>query len=157
MQAAVFADSFIRNEGIMENIFDTILESKTSILLVEDNPAQSKLLKRWIETAGDFNITIVENGTLGLKSIQEGSWDLVISDIHVPGTNGLEITRMMKTENISTPILLVTAHEGLGAANQALRDMADAWLPKPFSKAAILEKIMELLGLQKEKPLTEAA
>jgi CheY-like chemotaxis protein len=157
MTHAAFALAITRNEGIMENIYDNILESKTSILLVEDNPAQSKLLKRWIETSGDFNITIVENGTVGLKSIQEGSWDLVISDIHVPGINGLEITRAMKTENIDTPILLVTAHEGLGAANQALRDMADAWLPKPFSKSDILGKIAELLGLHKEKPLTEAA
>jgi CheY-like chemotaxis protein len=157
MTHKAFALAITRNEGIMENFYENILQSKTTILLVEDNPAQSKLLKRWIETAGDFNITIVENGTLGLKSIQEGSWDLVISDIHVPGINGLEITRTMKTENISTPILLVTAHEGLGAANQALRDMADAWLPKPFSKSDILGKIAELLGIHKEKPLTEAA
>src|SRR5689334_10071936 len=85
MTHTAFALAITRNEGIMENIYENLLKSKTSILLVEDNPAQSKLLKRWIETAGDFNITIVENGTLGLKSIQQGSWDLVISDIHVPG------------------------------------------------------------------------
>jgi CheY-like chemotaxis protein len=154
----VFALAIPGNEGIMENINENVLQStKTCILLVEDNPAQSKLLKRWVETAGDFDVTIVETGTLGLKSIQQAKWDLVISDIHVPGINGLEITRIMKEENIPTPILLVTAHDGLGAANQALRDLADDYLTKPFSKSAILGKISNLLNMHKESPMTEAA
>jgi CheY-like chemotaxis protein len=145
-------------EGIMENTYENVLQStKTSILLIEDNPPQSKLLKRWIEMTGSFDVTIVETGTLGLKSIQQAKWDLVISDIHVPGITGLEIARIMKTENIPTPILLVTAHSGLGANNQALRDMADDFLTKPFSKSDILGKINELLDVQKDRHLTEAA
>jgi CheY-like chemotaxis protein len=154
----VFALAIPANEGIMENIEENVLQSaKICILLVEDNPAQSKLLKRWVETTGNFDITIVENGALALKSIQQAKWDLVISDIHVPGATGLEITRFMKEENIATPILLVTAHDGLGGANLALRNMADDYLTKPFSKSAILEKISDLLQLHKEKPMTEAA
>src|SRR5690349_14428225 len=99
----------------MENTYENLLQpTGTNILLIEDNPPQAKLLKRWIEMTGAFNVTIVENGTLGLRSIQQAKWDLVISDIHVPGTTGLEIARVMKTENIATPILLVTAHDGLG-------------------------------------------
>jgi two-component system OmpR family response regulator len=146
------------NEGIMENTYENLLQStETNILLIEDNPPQAKLLKRWIEMAGGYNVTIVENGTLGLRSIQQAKWDLVISDIHVPGTTGLEIARIMKTENITTPILLVTAHDGLGANNQALRDMADDYLTKPFSKSVIVGKITELLNPHKDQSLTEAA
>jgi CheY-like chemotaxis protein len=141
----------------MENTYANSTQTSRNILLVEDNPAQSKLLKRWIETAGNFNVTIVENGKSGLQSVQEGNWDLVISDIHIPGLNGLELTRIMKAENINTPILLVTAHEGLDAPSQALKNQADGYLTKPFSKSAILSVIMNLIGLFQTKGLTEAA
>lgn len=141
----------------MENMYNSATPTAANILLVEDNPAQSKLLKRWIETAGSFNITIVENGNVGLMYAQQGNWDLVISDIHVPGINGLELTRSMKAEGIHTPILLVSAHDGLGAANEALRNQADGYLTKPFSKSDILSKIKNLMGLDQPKELSEAA
>lgn len=141
----------------MENIYENSAQTSGNILLVEDNPAQSKLLKRWIETAGSFNVTIVENGNSGLKSVQEGNWDLVISDIHLPGLNGLELTRIMKAENINIPILLVTAHERLDATSQALKNQADDYLTKPFSKSAILSKIESLIGHYQTRELTEAA
>jgi CheY-like chemotaxis protein len=141
----------------MENMYDNSAQTAGNILLVEDNPAQSKLLKRWIETAGSFNVTIVENGNVGLLYVQQGNWDLVISDIHIPGINGLELTRTMKAERINTPILLVSAHEGMGAANEALKNQADAYLTKPFSKSAIISKINNLIGHYQTDELTEAA
>ncbi len=141
----------------MENIFDNTTQTSGNILLVEDNPAQSKLLKRWIETAGSFNVTIVENGNVGLTHVQQGNWDLVISDIHVPGINGLELTRIMKAENIDVPILLVTAHERLDAASQVIKDQADDYLTKPFSKSAIIHKIVNLISHYQTKDLTVAA
>lgn len=142
----------------MENTYENQLQpNKINILLIEDNPPQAKLLQRWIEMAGNFNVTIVENGASGLHSIQNAKFHLVICDIHVPGINGLEIARIMKRENIITPILLVTAHDGMGADNQALRDLADDYLTKPFSKSVILRKIDELLAVQKERALTDAA
>jgi two-component system, OmpR family, response regulator len=141
----------------MENIYGNSTQTSGNILLVEDNPAQSKLLKRWIETAGSFTVTIVENGNTGLRSVQDGNWDLVISDIHIPGLNGLELTRIMKAENINIPILLVTAHENLDATSQALKNQADDYLTKPFSKSAILSKIVNLIGHYQTKDLTVAA
>lgn len=141
----------------MENMYNSATPTAANILLVEDNPAQSKLLKRWIETAGSFNVTIVENGNVGLMYAQQGNWDLVISDIHIPGMNGLELTRSLKADSISTPILLVSAHDGLGAANEALKNLADAYLPKPFSKSDIVSKIKNLICLDQPKELSEAA
>lgn len=116
-----------------------------NILLVEDNESQSKLLKRWIETAGSFNVSIVENGNAGWQSIHDGSWDLVISDIHIPGLNGLELTKAMKSENLSVPILLISAHDKLDAHSVEMRGQADDYLIKPFSKSVFVNKITNLI------------
>lgn len=126
--------------------YEAILTPACNILLIEDNQSQSKLLKRWIEVTGNFNVTIVENGQAGLKSIQDGNWDLVISDIHVPGINGLELTRHIKTEQLPVPILLISAHDGLDANSQALRNQADDYLVKPFAKNIFVSKIENLLS-----------
>ena|ERR1051325_6145706 len=120
-----------------------------NILLIEDNQSQSKLLKRWIEVTGNFTVTIVENGRAGLQSIQDGTWDLIISDIHVPGMNGLELTRHIKTENLPVPILLISAHDKLDPANLELRSQADDYLVKPFAKNLFASKITSLLERHK--------
>ena len=129
--------------------FEAILTPTCNILLIEDNQSQSRLLKRWIEVTGNFNVTIVENGQAGLKSIQDGEWDLVISDIHVPGINGLELTRHIKTEHLPVPILLISAHDKLDANSQALRSQADDYLVKPFAKNIFVSKIESLLSRNK--------
>jgi two-component system, OmpR family, response regulator len=130
----------------MDINFDTILKPSCNILLIEDNPSQSKLLKRWIEVSGSFNVTIVENGAAGWQSLQAGQYDLVISDIHVPGLNGLELTRHIKSENLPVPILLISAHDKLDAASQALRNQADDYLMKPFAKNVFASKIFDLIS-----------
>src|ERR1051325_5478326 len=101
-----------------------------NILLIEDNQSQSRLLKRWIEVTGNFNVTVVENGRAGLQSIQDGKWDLIISDIHVPGMSGLELTQRIKAEKLSVPILLISAHDELRAYHQEVRAQADDYLLK---------------------------
>ena len=133
----------------MDINFDNSRQPSGNILLIEDNPSQSKLLKRWIEVTGSFNVTIVENGAVGWQSLQAGQWDLVISDIHVPGLNGLELTRHIKSENLPVPILLISAHDGLDAASQALRNQADDYLVKPFAKNIFASKIANLISRSK--------
>jgi DNA-binding response OmpR family regulator len=133
----------------MDITFDNSLRPSGNILLIEDNLSQAKLLKRWIDITGSFNVTIVENGAVGWQSVQAGQWDLVISDIHVPGLNGLELTRHIKAENLPVPILLISAHEGLDAASQALRNQADAYLVKPFARNTFSDKITCLINRHK--------
>jgi two-component system OmpR family response regulator len=139
----------------MDINFSNSLQPSGNILLIEDNQSQSKLLKRWIEVTGDFNVTIVENGAAGWQSVQDGQWDLVISDIHVPGLNGLELTRHMKAENLPVPILLISAHSGLDSANQELRNQADDYLVKPFAKNIFANKITNLISRNKAVFLSE--
>lgn len=130
----------------MDINFENALQPSGNILLIEDNPSQSKLLKRWIEISGCFNVTIVENGAKGWQSLQTSQWDLVISDIHVPGLNGLELTRHIKAHNLPVPILLISAHDGLDTASQELRNQADDYLTKPFAKNLFVGKILDLLN-----------
>lgn len=116
-----------------------------SILLVEDSLDQANLMLRWLELAGEYRITHAQDGVRGAALAQQQRWDLVITDLNLPGSSGIEVIRASKALHPETPVLVVTAYRDQSHAAEAIREGADGFLPKPFERATLTDKALELL------------
>ena len=121
------------------------------VLLVEDDGDQGRLVSRWLEETGKYAVAHAANGPDGEAMIRSGDWDIVITDIQLPGMSGLDLLRVSKEVLRYTPTLLTTAHERLDYAVQAIRGRADDFLLKPLKREPFLEKVAALV----EQGLTE--
>ena len=114
------------------------------ILLVEDDKKIATIVKRGLEAEG-FTVEVAFDGTDGLWLATEGSFDLIILDIMLPGRNGYQICADLREAGDWTPILMLTAKDGDLDEAEALDSGADDYLTKPFSFAVLVARIRALL------------
>jgi DNA-binding response OmpR family regulator len=114
------------------------------ILLVEDDKKIATIVKRGLEAEG-FTVEVAFDGTDGLWLATEGSFDLIVLDIMLPGRNGYQICADLREAGDWTPILMLTAKDGDLDEAEALDTGADDYLTKPFSFAVLVARIRALL------------
>lgn len=114
------------------------------ILLVEDDKKIATMVKRGLEAEG-FTVEVAFTGTDGLWLAQEGSYDLIVLDILLPGRNGFQICAELRDAGDWTPILMLTAKDGELDEAEALDTGADDYLTKPFSFAVLVARVRALL------------
>ena len=114
------------------------------ILLVEDDKKIATIVKRGLEAEG-FTVEVAFNGVDGLWLAREGSFDLIVLDIMLPGRNGYQVCADLREAGDWTPILMLTAKDGDLDEAEALDTGADDYLTKPFSFAVLVARIRALL------------
>jgi DNA-binding response OmpR family regulator len=114
------------------------------ILLVEDDKKIATMVKRGLEAEG-FTVEVALTGSDGLWLAQEGSHDLIILDIMLPGRNGFQICADLRDAGDWTPILMLTAKDGDLDEAEALDTGADDYITKPFSFAVLTARARALL------------
>ena len=116
------------------------------VLVVEDSATQVQKLKESLESNG-FSVTIASNGAAGVAAVRACMPDLVISDIVMPGLNGYEMCREIKTDARlkDTPVILLTSLSDPEDLIRGLECGADGFTVKSGSDAPILEAIERLL------------
>lgn len=125
------------------------------ILIVEDEEIQRKQLVRALERK-DRNIQAVSSGEEALRLLANARFDLVISDLKMPGISGLELVRRIKGASPHTSLLLITAHGTVDSAIEAMKIGVEDYLTKPFGSDElniVIEKIFEKRGLLAEYSL----
>jgi two-component system, OmpR family, response regulator len=118
--------------------------ARVKILLVEDDKKIATIVKRGLEAEG-FTVEVAFDGTDGLWLATEGSFDLIVLDIMLPGCNGYQICADLREAGDWTPILMLTAKDGDLDEAEALDTGADDYLTKPFSFAVLVARIRALL------------
>lgn len=113
------------------------------ILIIEDDPAILKLLQRGLTYEG-YQVDIATDGRSGLNLARNRHPDLVILDWMLPGMDGLEVCRRLRTGG-SLPILMLTAKDTIQDRVQGLDAGADDYLVKPFNLDELLARIRALL------------
>jgi two-component system, OmpR family, response regulator len=114
------------------------------LLLVEDERRLAASLKRGL--AGDgFAVDVAWDGPEGLWRARECCYDAIVLDIMLPGLNGFALCRALRDEGNWSPILMLTAKDGVDDQVQALDTGADDYLVKPFSHAVLVARIRALL------------
>ena len=113
------------------------------ILVVEDEAKMAAFIKRGLEEEGAA-VDVAADGYEGLFRASSGNYDLIILDITLPLMDGLEICRRLRQNDISIPILLLTARDSVEMKVQGLDSGADDYLIKPFAFAELLARIRAL-------------
>ncbi len=123
-----------------------------TILVVDDEPNYQLILSELLKDEG-FEIYTADSGLTALPIIQHTDIDLVISDMKMPGMDGLELLNKIKEVNRSLPVILLTAYAEVEKAVEAIHSGAFTYLAKPFSNEqliAAVNKAIEHYGLVKE-------
>jgi len=113
------------------------------ILIIEDDPAILKILQRGLSYEG-YVVDIATDGRGGLNLSRDHHPDLVILDLMLPGMDGLEVCRRLRTGG-NLPILMLTAKDTIQDRVQGLDAGADDYLVKPFNLDELLARIRALL------------
>lgn len=114
------------------------------ILLVEDDPIVGDALTKSLGRAR-FDITWVRNGAEADDILRGGGFDLVVLDLGLPGRDGLSVLRDLRDRRDSTPVLILTARDGIEDRIRGLDFGADDYLLKPFDTGEFLARCRALL------------
>lgn len=112
-------------------------------LLVEDDQALSDNILEILSELGE--VTQVYDGSMGLYEAESGVYDLIILDLMLPEMDGYEVLANLRKEGIQTPVLILTAKDGLDDKVEGFQKGADDYLTKPFYREELLLRIKALL------------
>src|SRR2546421_5991860 len=130
-----------------------------SILIVEDEAKMRRLLELNLGEEG-FTTHSAEDAETGLKLLRENSIDLVLTDLKLPGMNGLEFLQAVKHQNAALPVVVMTAFGSVETAVEAMKAGASDYVLKPFSLAEmrlVIHKELDVRNLREEnRSLREA-
>ncbi len=127
------------------------------LLVVEDEQRLAAGLRKGLEAEG-FAVDVVHNGTDGIWMARENPFDAIILDLMLPGANGYQVCRTLRSEGNWTPILMLTAKDGVWDEVEGLDTGADDYLTKPFSYAVLVARLRALRrrGAQARPTVIEA-
>ena len=120
------------------------------ILLIEDEKLLSDSLKALLSAKG-FDVEAVYDGETGAEYALTGIYDLLILDVMMPGLNGYQVAREVRSRHCAVPILMLTAKSDLMDRIEGLNAGADYYLTKPFDTRELLACINALLRRQGEQ------
>jgi nitrogen regulation protein NR(I) len=112
--------------------------SSAHILLIEDDKRSAQSLERLLCAQG-YSITVCHDGTQGFHQARQGDFDLVITDLRLPGVDGLELIRQLQILKPRLPMVLMTAFGTTETAIEATKHGAFEYLLKPFDMAEMLQ------------------
>src|SRR5437868_5022825 len=121
------------------------------ILIVDDDPGQRSLLNSFLKGQG-FDTAVVDSGERALAALRGGQFSMMISDVRMPGLSGLETLRQARKEQITVPVLLVTAFTDVRDAVAAMRDGAVNYLAKPIDLDELLASVQKATGISESVP-----
>ena len=114
------------------------------VLVVEDEARLAAGLRGGLEAEG-FAVDVAADGTDGLWLATEHAYDAIVLDVMLPGMDGFTVCRRLRAGGCWTPILVLTAREGVRDHVTALDTGADDYLTKPFSYAVLLAHLRALV------------
>jgi len=113
------------------------------VLVIEDRQKIARALEQALTQAG-AGVMVAEDGEVGLSKALEESFDAVVLDLTLPGRDGLEVLRGMRTQHRTTPVLILSARGEVEDRIRGLDLGADDYLPKPFVLAEVVARVRAL-------------
>jgi DNA-binding response OmpR family regulator len=130
----------------------------TRVLVVDDDPTVSDVVRRYLEHAG-HSVALVADGVTALNEYARQRPDLVILDLMLPGLDGLEVCRRLRLQPNSAPIIMLTA---LGEETDRIAGLqigADDYVTKPFSPRELVLRVQSVLRRsqprQQDRPIED--
>jgi len=114
----------------MGNAVALSAEERTSLLLVDDDAAVLKTTRRMLERRG-YHVVACGSGEEALAWLERQTFDVMLSDVHMPGTTGLRLLRAVRDRDLDIPVILVTGNPDVKTAAAAVEYGALQYLIKP--------------------------
>jgi DNA-binding response OmpR family regulator len=130
----------------MSAVYDIVVEGRQQrvyILVVEDERRLAQVVRKVLEEEG-HTVDLAYDGEDGLAMAMDGSHDVIVLDILLPGMDGLEVCRAVRANRVDTPVLLLTALDAVEDRVRGLDAGADDYLPKPFAFQELLARLRAL-------------
>src|SRR5579884_178696 len=102
------------------------------VLVVEDDQQLASLLRKGLQ-AESYTVDIAYDGATGYQLASNGAYDVVVTDVLLPGKSGTTLTRELRSAGVSTPILMLTARDAIEEKVEGFQVGADDYLTKPFA------------------------
>jgi CheY-like chemotaxis protein/anti-sigma regulatory factor (Ser/Thr protein kinase) len=120
---------------------------RAKIVVVDDSPVDRLLVERLLSLAMPVRVIAAEDGAAALQIIQEHDPDVVLTDLNMPGMNGLELVQAIRRRNPAVPTILMTAYGSEEIAVAALRSGAANYVAKRRLSADLVETVEDVLSL----------
>jgi len=123
------------------------------ILVIDDEVDMLMLLRMIIEDNTGYEVETTNNPSEGLKKLTERDYGLVITDLKMPGMDGIELFDELKEIKPGIPVIIITAYGSLETADEAMKKGVADFITKPFRKDHILftiKRVLELANVRKE-------
>ena len=111
-----------------------------SVLIVDDDPAIASAFRRVLEAAG-YCVQIANRGEAGIEAIMQQAFDVVISDIQMPGMTGVELLRAIRGFDLDVPVILMTGAPTVETAIEAVNLGALQYLSKPTPNQVLVQAV----------------
>lgn len=126
--------------------------SGRTVLLVDDDPSFRRVLEYQLQEDG-YGVVTASNAETAFEHFQAKTVDVVLTDVRMPGTDGLDLLARLKNTKPDLPVIALTAHGTIGSAVEAMKIGAFDYLTKPFTREQlriVLEKALDVAALRQE-------
>lgn len=115
------------------------------LLIVDDDLTLAIMLRTWLSKQGFEIETASSVKAAGKKLLEDGPFDLVLSDLRLPDEDGLFLLQWMKQKQVSTPVIIMTSYAEVQNAVEAMKQGAADYIAKPVHHEILLQKIQEVI------------
>lgn len=112
-----------------------------SVMVVDDEAVVREGLKRVLEGTGEYLVETSPSGHLALERILDADFDLVITDLKMPGMSGMEVLQTLRAIHPEVPVVMITGYAMVATAVEAMKHGAADYIAKPFKPQDLLDKI----------------
>jgi len=123
------------------------MDKNMKFLVVDDFSTMRRIIRNLLRDLGCSNVVEAEDGNAALNALVASKIDFVITDIHMPGMDGMELVRQLRQnpQYKDLPVLMVTAEARKEIITEAAKVGVDGYIVKPFTANTLKEKIEKIL------------
>ncbi|MDA8104455.1 MAG: response regulator [Nitrospiraceae bacterium] len=118
--------------------------NKKKVLVIDDEDIVRTSCSRTLAPAG-FEVRLARNGVEGLKILEEGPFDLVLTDLKMPDMDGIEVLRRIKEGWPAVEVIIITGYQTVDTAVKSIKLGAFDYIEKPFTPDALITAVSKAL------------
>jgi len=122
--------------------------ARRRVLVADDERVLARALERVLTTAG-FEVTVVHHGNAAVDAVVEAGFDVILTDVGMPGTTGIDLLRVIRAYDLDVPVILMTGNPDVNDAMAAVELGALQYLCKPFPLDKVVEVVQRASQLHK--------